>query len=288
VRAGIFTIPADAYHADPCEVPSLSASIAHLLVSKSPLHAWTAHPKLNPDYERVEEQRFAIGTVTHALMLEHRDVEETVEIVNADDWRTKAAKEAREAAREAGKIPLLAKQLEDVLAMMRACKRQLEAIELEPPIFAAAGRSEQTLIWEDAGGVICRALIDWLHDDYRAIDDLKTTTGSAAPTLWMRNNLYAMGADVQLAFHARGVKQLTGIEPQMRYIVQEASPPYALSVISLGSAALMAAQIKVEHAIARWSVCLDEGKWPGYAPFVHYADLPAWEEMRALELEEAV
>jgi hypothetical protein len=280
-------MPAADYHSDPCEVPSLSASIAHLLVSKSPLHAWTAHPKLNPDYERVEEPRFDVGTATHALILENRELEETVEIVNADDWRTKAAKEQRDAAREAGKIALLAKQVEDVLAMMRACKAQLEAVEIKPRIFAKAGRSEQTLIWQEENGVACRALVDWLHDDYSAIDDLKTTKGSAAPVLWMRNNLYAMGADIQLAFHARGVKQLTGIEPEMRYIVQETHPPYALSVISLGSAALMAAQVKVEHAIARWSVCLETGKWPGYAPFVHYADLPAWEEMRALELEEA-
>ena len=44
MRTGIFTIPAADYHADPCEVPSLSASIASLLVNRSPFHAWSAIP----------------------------------------------------------------------------------------------------------------------------------------------------------------------------------------------------------------------------------------------------
>jgi len=287
VRTGIFTIPAADYHADPCEVPSLSASIAHLLISKSPLHAWTAHPKLNPDYERKDDERFDLGTATHALILEEREIEDVVEIVEAPDWRTKAAKEQRESARAGGKIALLTSQVDDVLAMMRACKAQLEQVEADPPIFASAGRAEQTLIWEEEGGVVCRALVDWLHDDHRAIDDLKTTKGNAAPHAWIRNNLFGMGFDVQLAFHARGVKKLTGVTPQMRYVVQETSPPYALSVVSLGTAALMAAEVKIEHAIYKWGACLETGRWPGYAPAVHYADLPAWEEMRTLELEEA-
>ena len=165
---------------------------------------------------------------------------------------------------------------------------QLEKIDVSPPVFPEAGRAEQTLLWQEDNGIMCRALVDWLHDDHSTIDDLKTTKGSATPSAWIRNQLYTIGADVQVAFHSRGVEKLTGVKPQMRYIVQETSPPYALSVISLGPAALVSAQAKVEHAIKRWGQCLKSGKWPGYAPFVHYADLPAWEEMRTLELEEAV
>ena len=40
-------------------------------------------------------------------MLEGRDFEDVVEIVYADDWRTKAAKEQRDQAREQGKVALL-------------------------------------------------------------------------------------------------------------------------------------------------------------------------------------
>jgi hypothetical protein len=37
---GIHEVDAETYHSDPVEVPSLSASIAKLLVNSTPLHAW--------------------------------------------------------------------------------------------------------------------------------------------------------------------------------------------------------------------------------------------------------
>ena len=36
------------YHADPAPEPSLSRSLAHTLLTRSPRHAWQAHPRLNP------------------------------------------------------------------------------------------------------------------------------------------------------------------------------------------------------------------------------------------------
>ena len=44
--AGIHDIPPREYHADPCPAPSLSRSIAKLLVERSPAHAYAAHPRL--------------------------------------------------------------------------------------------------------------------------------------------------------------------------------------------------------------------------------------------------
>ena len=43
-------ISAEAYHADPAPEPSLSSSVAKILVNLSPAHARIAHPRLNPDY----------------------------------------------------------------------------------------------------------------------------------------------------------------------------------------------------------------------------------------------
>src|SRR5215207_1896157 len=157
---GIFSMDADAYHADPCLEPSLSASIAHLLYEQSPLHAWTAHPKLNPNYQRVESHKFDVGRTAHALLLEERPVDKVIAIVEAPDWRTKAARERREQARLDGKIPMLAHHVDAVVAMLGATRAQLDAVETDPPLLAA-GRAEQTLIWQE-DGVTCRALVDWL------------------------------------------------------------------------------------------------------------------------------
>lgn len=279
---GLLTIPAHEYHADPADVPSLSSSIAHLLVTTSPAHARAAHPKLNPDFERVEDEKFDVGNVAHQMLLEGRDA---VEVVYENDWRTKAAKEARAVARLDGKIPLLAKHWEQVQAMADAVRAQLGEFDCDPPLLAPGGKPEQTLIWEDEEGVTCRALFDWLHDDMSAVDDLKTTARSANPETWSRT-LFGIGADIQVAFYLRGLEQVFGVtDVEWRFIVAESQPPFAVSVVSLGPDALALAQDKVTWAIRKWRDCLASGLWPAYPLRVCYADLPPWEEVRFAERE---
>jgi hypothetical protein len=275
---GIHDLPAAEYHTDPAATPSLSASIAHTLYTRSPLHAWTAHPKLNPDHQRREETRFDIGTTCHSILLEQRDVEEIVEIIDAPDWRTKAAQEARDAARENGLIPLLADQVDGVTAMLTATRDQLARLDVWPAPFTA-GKPEQTLIWQE-GDVTCRALVDWLRDDHTVIDDLKTT-GSASPFVWPRR-LFDIGADLQARFYQRGVKALTGTEPVFRFVVVETAPPYALSVFSLSPAAEAIADAKIESALKVWAECVERDEWPAYAPRVYFAEAPAWAEAEFL------
>lgn len=281
--AGIHTTSPDDYHADRVtNAPTLSASIAHLLVTASPLHAWTAHPRLNPAYQREEDGKFDIGTVAHAVLLEGRDV---VEVVDFPDWRTGAAREAREAAREAGRVPLLAKHWAAVEAMVSAARDQLAAHTAAPALFAE-GLPEQTLVWEEDGGVGCRARLDWLRDDRRTIDDYKTTSGSANPERWERT-LFGIGADVQAAWYLRGLAAVTRSMTwaEFRWVVQETFPPYALSVVSLAPSALELASRKVEWALAVWRECLGSSRWPGYPVGVAYVESPGWEESRWLERE---
>src|SRR5690242_20841585 len=113
VNTGVHTLPAEQYHADDiADRPSLSASIAHLLVNQTPWHAWAAHPKLNPHYERVERDIFDLGNVAHQLILEGDA--ERVAVIDCSDWRTKDAREQRDEARAEGKVPLLRKDWERV------------------------------------------------------------------------------------------------------------------------------------------------------------------------------
>lgn len=281
--SAIRKLSAEDYHADDVGAtgPSLSASIASVLVSKTPLHAWTAHPKLNPSYVREEKPQYDFGTAVHSIILEGSDL---VHVVIAPDWRTAAAREERDEARAEGKIPLLSKDYERVMAMVDAASKQIRQTVAKPAIFAD-GDPERTLVWTEAG-VECRALVDWLHEDFRAIDDFKTTSASADPARWSRT-AFQIGADVQTAFHLRGVKAVTGTDAVMRYIVQETFPPYALSVNSLSPAAREIGEAKVDYALAKWAECMESGEWPGYPVEVCYAELPAWEESAWLEREAA-
>ena len=277
---GIYQIGAAEYHRDSVgPAPSLSASIAHILLNQSAWHAWFAHPRLNPAYERQDDERFDLGTAAHAYLLEG---ESGFTIIQAPDWRTKLAKEARDDARRDGKIPLLADRWGDVQGMALAAGQQLDVNE-DPPRPLANGRPEQTLVWQE-DGAWCRARLDWLHDDRKTIDDLKTTGASANPDVWTRA-LFGAGHDVQAAFYLRGLKALTGITAAFRFVVQETFPPYALSVIGLAPEALEIGARKVEYAIRLWRHCLALGEFPGYPTRVCYADPPPWESARWLEIE---
>jgi hypothetical protein len=269
----------DDYHAD-ADGPTLSASIAHILCTASPLHAWTAHPALNPNHTPVEKDHYDFGTAVHAVLLEGVEICVPIE---AADWRTNAAKEAREQTRAEGRIPLLAHDYTRLLQLVSAAKRQLADHHASPRLFTD-GKPEQSLFWHEPDGVACRARIDWLRDDFVAIDDLKTTSASANPDLWSRR-LFDHGVDVQSEMYRRGAERLTGVRPEFRLVVIETTEPFALSVVSPGPDVELIARKKVDYAIALWEKCLRENSWPGYARDVAYAALPAYEESRWLERE---
>jgi hypothetical protein len=284
VKPGIYTIPADEYHADPTPEPSLSASIAKLLAEKTPMHAWAQHPRLNPGFERIEEEKFDVGNFAHQLILEGED---NIVVVDADSWRTKAAQEEREGARAEGRIALLAKDYARVTVATHAIRAQIAARLDEPRLFSD-GKPEQTLVWREStayGPIWCRARVDWLHDDFSALDDLKTTAASANPVIWSNKTLWQIGGDVQAAFYRRGVKELTGKEPVFRFVVAENKIPFALGVCSPGPDALQFGDEKVDAAITLWAKCLSENSWPAYPQGIHYFDVPMWASLQFDELQ---
>ena len=279
-RPGIYHISAEEYHRDPVgPAPSLSSSIARELLTSSAQHAWWAHPRLNPAYHPEEKDKFDFGRAVHAYLLEG---ESYFVIVPASDWRTKAAKDARDEARKQGKIPLLADRWGDVQGMAAAASRQLDAHD-DPPRPLATGQPEQTLVWQE-DGLWCRARLDWLHEDRRVIDDYKTTEASANPDAFSRT-LFGMGYDIQCAFYLRGLQAITGHEARFRFVVQESYPPYALSVIGLAPEALEIGRRKVEYALRLWRYCLTRNVWPGYPTATCYAEAPPLEAARWLEQE---
>lgn len=278
---GIYDMPAADYHADPCPAPSLSSGIGHTLVTRSPLHAWSAHPR-HPDFERDEptaEQEE--GTALHALILENRA---QVEVIDAPDWRTKAAQEARKAARAAGKVPILLNRWMDLRKVEGASRQQLSEHEAAPILHQDYGRPEQTLIWQEHtkhGSIWCRARADWWpNNGVGWIGDLKTVSGSADPGAWGKK-MATEGPAFQAAFYVRGARALGfgGIEG-MRFVVVERDAPFALSVCEAAPTLAEFAYRQVAEAIETWAACLHAGEWPGYADRVAYVDLPGWLEFQ--------
>jgi hypothetical protein len=283
-QPGIYAIPAAEYHADPCVEPSLSSSIAKMLCFDSALHAQHDHPRLNPQAVHEDAEHFDIGTAAHALLLEGGG---NIEPIDFPDWRTKAAKEQRDAARAAGKTPLLAHVCQDVIAMVGALRAQLDRHTDGGDLMFTSGEAELTLIWIDEG-TWCRARTDWLRSEPFAIDDYKTTSASANPDTWTRT-MFAAGFDLQAAWYLRGLRALTGERlddpATFRFCVQETFAPYAASVIALNPDAMILAEKKCLYALEKWREARATNDWRGYARRTAFATLPPAHEAWWLERE---
>jgi PDDEXK-like domain of unknown function (DUF3799) len=280
---GIYAMTEADYHADPCPEPSLSASICHWLCGWSPAHAFEHHPRLNPAFEEEHAERLDVGTAAHALLLEGTD---SIRIVaGVDDWRTQTARALRDKIRGDGRIPLLPKTWDQVLVMTMLAQQQLE-IHVEGRFMFRHGEPEQVLVWEE-NGTWCRARLDYHRPG--AIDDYKTTHGSANPVVVARAMFATPGNgwDIQAAWYLRGVRNLLGDAfAQVRFAVQECERPYALAVVSLAPTALMLAEKKVEYALDVWRKCLEAERWPAYGRETAYVTMPEWVEAQWLEKED--
>ena len=268
---GIHTLPAESYHADPAPTASLSSSIAGILLDQSPHHAWLAHPRLNPRYTREEaDSRFDLGSVAHMMLLERRT--DRIVIVEANDWRTKAAKESREAAASEGKFAILARHFAAVEQMVIAAHQFIATTELAGILEEA--EPERTVLWQE-GDFWYRCRPDLLTLDRRICLDYKTTA-SAAPEAFAKQ-IGRMGYDLQSEFYRRGVNSLTGTEPAFVFLAQEITPPFACSLTSLSNAYRAVGEAKVERARILWQKCLRANEWPGYSPQIHYLEPSPWQ-----------
>ncbi|MCK9994444.1 MAG: hypothetical protein Dbin4_02964 [Alphaproteobacteria bacterium] len=262
LRPGVHCdIPEDIYHADPCERPSLSSSIGKVILAQSPLHAWTAHPRLNPEFETGNERKFDIGKAVHAMLLDDRA--ERICVIDFADYKTNAAKAARANALAAGQLPLKTADYEQAVAIVQSARREI-ALFKEYPEFID-GVSEVTLIWEEPGGVLCRARIDRMSNDRRHLFDVKTDGQSAHPESFGRK-IINMGYDFSAAFYLRGFRKCFPDlpAPEWSWLAVETDPPYGVSITGLDEAGYAIAEHQVEIAIAIWRECMASGKWPGY------------------------
>lgn len=263
----------DAYHADAgSEPPSLNSGIAKILLEQSPMHAWMAHPRLNPNYRAEEDSRFDLGSAAHALLLEGAQAK--IAVIEADDWRKKETKAQRDEARKSGLFPILAKHNKALVQMVDVAREYVAKSELAG-IFEQ-GKPEVKIRWQE-GETHCRGMLDWLTDDNAIILDYKTCA-NAQPEAFARQ-IASMSYDVQAAFYVRGVDTLASQPHQgarFVFLAQEIEPPYACSLVGMSEAFIEIANAKVTRAIELWRDCLSRNYWPAYGGRIAYAEPPMW------------
>lgn len=256
-----------------CVSPCLSRSVIKDLLFKSPYHAWYGHPDLNPDWEPEESNgKFDVGTFSHALLLQGED---NALVIDADDWRTKAAQGKREEARKGGKIPFLTCQYERTIDVVSAVERQIYGCkELGITDLRKDGKAEQSFFWKE-GDTWFKIRPDWISNDGKLILDFKFTDMSANPE-GIDRHVTSMGYEIQNSLYVRGVEAIQGHAPKFVFIFAECSAPFACSFIGLTPAFLDMGKQKVEFGKFVWEKCLRENKWPAYPNRVAYIEPPAW------------
>lgn len=253
---GIYSgIPDHVYHADP---DSLSSSGARTLLEEGGPAKFRYAP-------RVEKSEYDFGHVAHALILGEGS---TIVVVDADDWRTKVAKEAREQARADGKVAVLRKTYLQGEQLAQVAKTHALG-----ELLFAEGVAEQSVYWhDDATGVRLRCRPDWTAPAPMVVD--VKTTKSAAPHDFEKS-CAEYGYHQQQAFYVDGLAA-HNMDAQFLFFAIEKTHPFLCSVIELPAEAVAVGRSLNRAAIELYGQCTARDEWPGYPPIIHRINLPPW------------
>ena len=257
--------------------PALSHSVL-VRMMRSPRYAWR-QSFLNPNYRPDEPGSDApeIGTLAHAMVLDGCKPANLV-VIDAENFRTKAAQQERDAARAAGKLPILARKVQEVQEMVGVAECFLG--EAEDLASWAKGRSEQSVLWRE-GETLCRCRPDRMIVDgvTRIIDVHYKTTTNASPAAF-EGLVVPRGYDIEAAWYARGLRAAyPGHAVESLFIVQEIEPPYDCCLFALDPEFDELASKRMGFALARWLACAAAGEWPGYSTRTHWLSPKPWHKM---------
>lgn len=281
--------------ADYLKIEALSKEPVGTLLEECPASGWWAS-YLNPGRPREVTGEMDIGSAAHSVLLENSWAC-VVEIDPADHpaktkpfkiprgWSNDSIKAARDEVREAGKYPVLKGGTMVIRDMVDAARKFIDSLQdNEPAIWAAfqpsGGRSEVTMVWDDAG-VLCKLRLDRIDNLWQVAVDYKTSGMSVEPNRFCRSQMYGdMGYAFGAAWYRRGIFALTGSLPDYLWLAQETAPPHLCSIMGLTPEALELATEKVAAGLSSWRKCAKERKWPGYPARVCYPEMPVYERMK--------
>lgn len=241
------------YHAD----PALGSTSLKTLALKTPAHY--LHDKQHPKFS----DAFTLGTAAHSLILEGDT--SSIVVVEADNWLTKAAKEAKAAALADGKQPLLTKEWVQVQAMRDAVMNHEVASQ-----YFTNHKAEQSVFWAEDGLMLKCRPDAWLPG---VIVDLKTTV-DANPNEFGKT-AFNYGYFMSAAHYIDGVKAATGEDVKFVFVNVEKTAPYLVSVTEIDDVALDYGRQMLGRAKRIHAECTANDRWPGY-PTTEPVGLPMY------------
>ena len=291
-----FDVPEDEYRRGD-KIPRLTQSLAKTLLTFSPRHTWLECPALNPVWQEDDDKKFDIGNIAHSLLIGRG---KRVQMIDADDWRTKAAKEEREALKAQGILGVLRKHHTTAEIMVDCAKIQLAEYREFDLMAALKDCSGEVVVeWvqrafypfkvfeSQMAAVAMKTMIDLLSEKKRLVIDYKTVGQSANPVEIPRV-LTNFGWDVQAATHKMALDTVDPENAGRRthlFIAQESFPPYALTVAEITEAVMTIGTKKLLVAMEIWQECIESGNWPMYPARILRPEYPEWAENAWLKRE---
>ena len=246
----------------------LHQSIAAEIMNRSPLHGWHKAFKKEPE---AYDARTTLGQIAHSMILGGKDIV----AIDAKDWRTSAAKEARDAAILAGKLPILKERLIEV----RKLVDDVNGFMVEHGI--ESGIDETTIQWETPSGIPCEGRLDRWIPKRNLIIDFKFC--ESAHKKVCESKFIQFGYDIQSAAYTQGVEfinpQLAG-RIDMWFVFIEVDPPNAMRIMPLAGSMKTCGQWRWGQACDIWAACLEkygpDKPWPSYSDSNEPAECPPW------------
>lgn len=242
-------MPEPEYHAH----PALSSTQAKLLLKSPATYDYVVNQGNRPPGKKA----FDFGSAVHAGVL---GVGYPVDELDYDNYRTKAAQEAKAASEAAGRIPMLKKEM----VAVHACVDAIRANPIARALLERDGIPEASVFATDPDtGVELRCRFDFLPTDRRVAVDLKTAReGGAAPHKFAKA-IVEYGYDVSWA-HYTHTAALAGEEVvDMVFLVVETEAPFHVAAYRLHPDFKEIGLAKAEKARRRLAKALATDQWPG-------------------------
>lgn len=261
------------YFAEPCPAPALSSSGVTTLLYRSPLHFWHAHPALGGGAKAKDTAATYRGSLVHRLALGKGD---DFRVLPFDDYRTKEAREARDACIADGVIPVKPAQMAEAEAMADRIRDAIDA--------ACGGNDYQTevVIAGQINGIWQRCMVDvWCPSLQLALD---VKTAAKVTDAWL-SRAFANGYARQDAFYTRLIDAATGDPGRNRFafLFVEGEEPFIGRTARVDEAYRTGARSEIARAERIFTDCMAKGEWPGPGEFI--ATPPAWAMSQWIEAE---
>ena len=289
-------LPAEIYHGTP--TPEFPASCGFITQMEgtdgSPAKAWY-ESALNPSFIPKNSKAFDIGTAAHLILLENDRWQSACSFIDADDYRTKLAQEARDRAYKNGQTPLLPKDVALIMNMRDAfynrlpglpfatapdfAGRVLGACDAEISVFARDETVGKNGIWTK-----CRPDGRYIGDESDVLVDYKTmATGGLELD---RYAITKMGWHRRAAWYIDTYKAATGRDSEYWFLGQSKDAPHFCKGIKVDEESIQWGRRLNQVSKRNFAKCLDTGRWPSGVEKPITVKIPDFELVKLKNMED--